>query len=1108
VDALVEHIDLDDLKAALADEAEALAGELFGQPISRSKHELRFGSRGSTAVTLSGPHRGSFRSWEEDRGGSMLDAIMFATGCSFHRAVEYGQAYLGIDGATPAPIRRRPVNVDKRIDKEAGERKIEARRVWNEAGPIESTPGEVYLQSRAIRPEEWPAAVRWHRDGYLAFASTVKSSVTQIQRVYITVQGVAKTREDGRKLKFSLGPGEGGSVRFDGKIDGPLCLAEGPETGLSIWDATGYETWVSLGGIRANLSEVPIDRHIYVCLDDDAKYAPSKKGIRDKIKAWRKEGRTVLIFLPFDMSRRDKSDFNDALQEYGPEYIRDRLSPSINSYSESQTSLADARKQLEAETKAAIRELTGWNGEGDAPVQCLKVGLGLGKTEEAIKGMIRHVRDAEDGRGVYSVPTHKLSTELEGRVRNLIKDLGAGGIRVETWRGREADNPDKPDQMMCQNIDAVREVQSVSGDVQSGVCRHEQEDGAVHKCAFFDDCAYQDQKQKRADIWIVAHHTLFTEKPDAISHPDLLVIDEAFHSAGLRGIGHLTVVSEDQIEAGIWHASGQAAKTADLNSTLKPIRDKLAPALQSHETGPLQRETLISAGLTPEECRTASKIEWERQISVKVFPGMPDDLRRQSLQAAAINKEIPRMARLWKLSAAFIEGSAELSGHLSMAMIDDKKAGTSYRAVQMRWIDEIREGWKAPTLHIDATMRMELVRAYFANAELRAEISAAAPHQTVTQIYDKTFSAASLKHDPPKMDKLWTRIRSTVTQEGGNWLVVVQKDIEDYIRANYVIPQFIEIAHHNGIAGIDRWREVDGLIVVGRTQPPPQAVAQITGAMTGEYIPALEGDGWYPATTTTIRAKDGKSITVETDIHPHETAEAIRASICDDQSLQITGRARGANRTAIDPVKIIVFGNIPVIEPDQLEEYRHPTVDDYMLAEGVWLENAEDAVRVTPALKSAAAVRKSKSRDTIQSVTFSYKDILIGKCHSLELVTYKKAGARQKRHVLVYDTRVISDIKAWLADHFGELVEFAIERPSTASMPIIFPEYLGGVMPLHVRQYVTETLRDSSLIQQELAEIIGLSHPQLSDALHGRCGLTVDIVTRLRHFLTGHSVLQ
>jgi putative DNA primase/helicase len=824
---------LDEIKATLADNAEALAVDLFGKPTRRTGAILYFGKKYSTLVNISGKYQGRFRSWETDESGSMLDAIIFAYSCSFKDAIDHAKGWLGIADDNPLPRRKpiaRPV-VDVDTDEIAREK--QARQIWDASKPVYGTPGEVYLKGRAINASEWPETVRWNNSGFLVVASTVKNKITQVQRIYINADGTPKLDDDGRKIKRTRGPSHGGSVRFDGK-DGPLHLAEGPETGLSVWHSTGYETWVSLGSIRADLSDVSLDRTIIICKDDDAKKAPSRKALRDRVRQWRREGRTVHERLPFELSRRNKMDFNDALKEYGPDYVRQRLTPSNVIPLPSTLTLADARKQTARKTRESIEELAQWDGEGDQPVHCLKVGLGIGKTEEAIKHTIKWVKE---GRGsvVYAVPSHNLSSDLLARFNDA-----AGNVSVAVWKGR-AWKPKDDSAPMCQNIDVVKEVQRITGDPQETVCRKELENGSVQKCPYYDGCLYQAQRQQQADIWITAHHSLFSDKPEAIDKPSLLVIDESFYQAGLRGLdGHHSVISIDQINASTLHGRTDMGFSADLDATLGVARRLLGQAITSLDTGPLPSETLVSLGLTSEDCISASKAEWMRKVHVNIYPGMPDAAFKDAIKKASINAELARMSRLWKELANLIDGPHELSGRISIEYQEDKKNKTSYRVLRMKGIDNIKEGWIAPTLHIDATMRMDLIRAYFPQAKLKADISAETPHQKVTQYYDKTFSKWFLNDNAKQIDKLWSKAKAMAISKGGNWLVVMQKSIEDQIRERYKIPSFIDLAHHNNVAGIDRWRDVSGIIVIGRTQPPPGGPESIVGALTGGHIPPID----------------------------------------------------------------------------------------------------------------------------------------------------------------------------------------------------------------------------------------------------------------------------
>ena len=939
-----ERRSLDDLRAALADNAEALAVDLFGSDYQRTPTQLKYGRKCSLVVTLTGKYAGTFRSWEEPRGGSMLDAIAFAHNCSISDAISWARRWLG-DDPVSLPKRRKPVIHD--VDSEEKRRIDIVQRIQRNTIPIGGTTGDIYLRSRAITPDAWPKSVRWHRDGYLVFACTSpKGETTAIQRVYVQPDG-SPVIQDGKKVKRSLGPRYNGAVHFEGDPSCPLCIAESPETALSVWLATGYETWAALGTIGdVSLESVPLDRTIIICRDDDAHLAPSKKALRDAIRKWRREGRTVLDVLPWEMSRRDKSDFNDALQEHGAAYVRERIEAVLN------TSLAthldelpilEARKKLAREIDDAVEDL--WRRQDEQPFNVLKVGLGIGKTAEGIRTTIRWI---EQGRGpaVYAVPTHNLSGEVLGRIHRQAN----GRIRVAIGRGREAKDPESTGVQMCRDLDAVRDVQKVGGDPQELVCIN-----GDRKCAFFDVCGYQRQWRQEADLWIVAHASLFSQKPGSIPAPSLLIIDEAFWQQGIRGTGNeKAVISEGDLAATPYAAN--IGKTADLDADLMPIRRKLIEAIDGQD-GPVRSEWLD--GLSADDCMAAARMEWHRKIDVKVYPGMAREDRALAIRDAKDNMGIGRMAQMWHELADFIETGIDVSGRLSVEVIDDEKTGATYRAIRVIWRDEIKEGWKAPTLHYDATLQIDLVKTYFPQAILRAEIEAAAPHQIVTQYHGKTFSKGSLR-DEKHVDKLWLWCKARAMRSGGRWLVVVQKHVEDQIRARHRIPDFIDIAHHNAIAGRDEWRDVRGVIVAGRTAPVPSAVEQIAGALSGRHVPPV--DKWYPATTETITAKDGGKITVEADRHPDILAEQIRYAINETELMQIIGRARGVQRMADGPVEILVLGNTPLpVDIDELREWCPASKDDELFAEsGVWLESAGDmAAAHNATLKTVKRARVS-----------------------------------------------------------------------------------------------------------------------------------------------------
>jgi len=721
------------------------------------------------------------------------------------------------------------------------------------------------------------------------------------------------------------------------------------------------------------------------------------------------------------------------------------------------------------------------------------------------------------------VPTHKLGNELKQRFAKEDPN-----ISVDIWRGRSADDPDSDNAAMCRDLDAVDDVQSHGGDVQKLVCEGKDPSGQIRRCPYFDNCAYQAQRHRQADIWIVAHNLLFNKKPAAITQPSLVIIDENFINAAMQGVtGRPKRIGlADIAERPVARKSDgnlSLSRSADLDASLKPARDALAAILGSHPEGPIERQRLIEGGLTEDMCREAASAEWSRkqQLDKIIWPGMPQAARRSALAAAQPNKIIARMARMWRVLADMLkDGGPERSGRVAWRAFEDED-GASHKALTVAWLDTIKDGWTAPTLHIDATLRIDLVRHIFPQIELLDRITAAAPHQHTVQYVGKSFSKAALKEDG-EIDKVFHWAVAHGRCKGGEWLLGVQKDVEESIRARHAIPAWMHLAHHNNIAGRDEWRDVRGLIVVGRTMPRPIAVEQIAGCLTGSATQDVgTEDHWYPTTDAVLAARSGKAITVEKHIHPDPLAEQVRASICEDQIQQIIWRGRGVNRSADHPLDVVILGDCVTAQPDEIENWYWPSLDDRIFAQtGVWMENAAHVSRSFPLLTgNIERIKKARQRlGTVSYIDYYRKTSPTSSPH-LRTVTYRLTGPGQRRHQAVFDAREWADqdrVKGWLEGKLGALASFEVvgvePTPSEASIseeiPANSPDvpqdndpYDGGVLTDDLVRQIRAIARGSGLKQDQIAARIGISRPQLTNALAQRFGLGDDPARRLLDFL-------
>jgi putative DNA primase/helicase len=362
-----------ELVTALRPRIDDLARILFGEPnrAHSSKRELRFGSKGALCVWIAGPKRGGWADFSGDAKGTPLGLICYARQCDVRAAEAWARAWLGWPAATgddrraaavatsrPEP----PPVVDAGADDaaEADRRAEIAQRFWHDSGPLAGTVGESYLVDQRGIPvplRGWPARARFHRGtrSLILAATDAAGTVRAVQMVRLTPSARAAKRSDGSKIKLSRGALAGVAVRLPGPADGPLLLAEGPETGLSVWRATWHETWIALGSMTRIVP--PASRVVVVCADDDLLNHPdprkvaAARALAKAVRGWQAIGVWLAVATPSAQRRQDKSDFNDLLQVAGVTAVSMRVGEAIEA-------CAAERRQITLQRiPAAIRPL-------------------------------------------------------------------------------------------------------------------------------------------------------------------------------------------------------------------------------------------------------------------------------------------------------------------------------------------------------------------------------------------------------------------------------------------------------------------------------------------------------------------------------------------------------------------------------------------------------------------------------------------------------------------------------------------------------------------------------------------------------------------------------
>jgi putative DNA primase/helicase len=983
----------DEISVALAAQADRLGTELLGKPTLRGQREWRWGRKGGIKLTRTARFRGWFYDHAEGRPYPPISMIARERGLSRNEAARWAALeFLGWPDISAKvwteqellereKVRAAAEHEQKRLREEweAFQRQEQQRRIdeafakWRRGVPVKGTPAETYLNSRGIHAEAWPDAVRWHpAKRWLMAASTCPvGEVTAVQMIHLDDAGEPVKREDGSKIKLTNGVLRGGAVRFVGNTAGPMVICEGIETALSVWWVTGFETWVALG-IISNVDISPADkaRTIVACPDDDGRGAVTTKAARKAISKWRRQGRDVRIATPFDHLQRDKADFNDALKLYGREYVAGRIAKVLDPEKAAErpgTHINEARDELGVVIEGAMGKLVteAIAGIKDHSQLGIRVSVGGGKTHVAIASMLRAVdrlrreMPADPRSIVYAVPTHRLGKELEARIGAESKRQKVPVV-VKTWRGRGADDPDSPTgAKMCTNLGMVEAAQKAGLEPQTAVCKS---DEAL--CPLYATCAFQRQKDASADVWIVPHASLFHRKDAALGDVGLLIVDESIWQSSLRGFeARRVTVGMGSLKAHpkVVNKRGETSlfKTNDLIAYRRRLLDSLekldaVTGMPTYLPVPL----LMEEGLTAKDCKAATGLELARKITGGLSPGMDrEEFLRRAEELSGRQGDALSLSDMWRLLANAIETGEGDAGRVSFELIDKGQ----HEALVLRWVDDIKKGWLAPTLHIDATLRPELVRHLFPRFEMVADIHAATPHQRTVAVTGKSFSHQALSEEGKVLD-IWDAVLLRARQVAGDTLVVMPLAAEKVIRAKVTIPDHIHILHHNGTAGLDSFGSVDLLICMGRTQPPPGTVSLMAGAIGGKApAPIGTADGWYWSSIVTLVGRDGSAASVTQERHLDGLEESIRSAICDDQLVQAIGRGRAVNRTERNPLTVEIWGDhFPPVPVDSVALFQWPSKDERAIGHGVHLESAADLAKWLPELGSENAIKMDR----------------------------------------------------------------------------------------------------------------------------------------------------
>jgi Bifunctional DNA primase/polymerase, N-terminal/Primase C terminal 2 (PriCT-2) len=531
-------------------------------------------------------------------------------------------------------------------------------------------------------------------------------------------------------------------------------------------------------------------------------------------------------------------------------------------------------------------------------IRAARIDVAGGKTTITIEELTDWMRSTGKRPVIYAVPRHDLSEEI-------VKLFARHGITAAIFRGRNADDPDNPGQQMCQNPAAVEVAMQCHADVYHSCCNNKRS-----KCAFFDrPCSYIGQfpEDSGPDVWIIAADMLFHSQK-VLGEPVALIVDESFWRKGIRGIG------DEEFEWVVPIASLLHPQYNNTVSTADPdfYRNQLGMALraQPHD-GDVECSNLTQLGILT--CNEAIKLEWQCLPRIDLEPGLPPSKLKQIASSDVVDtiQHGRRVIRIWEAVRDIIRSAqtAEISGRLTL------RRSNGQRVVEWRGLADIGKQFRVPTLMLDATLPdLSILNCYFPKldpysdsdrVEIIADVRIAMPpHTRIRQVIGAPTTSKKLDQEKHRAELRRYILQRWLETGCKTTLVVTQMKFEQWLQDK--LRNNITVKHYNDISGLDKFKDVRLLILIGRTQPGAVVPEVLTAALTGrkpKQLSSAKHFNWgYRPVERVIKLADGREIPVKGDEHPDPMVESVRWQICEAELIQALGRGRAIHRTADNPL--------------------------------------------------------------------------------------------------------------------------------------------------------------------------------------------------------------
>jgi hypothetical protein len=822
------------IKEAALDRAEALFRAAWGEPERPGAREWRPKDDTARAMIMQGPRRGLWHDHKAGTGGDVLDfiAVEFCgldrARAGFGRVLREAAALCGVGDDLPDSAALAARRRDRERAAEAAQAAEDARRaalvdaITRRARPVAGTPGAVYLAARGIDHAP-PGAVAWlppSRDlairsagigALIVWARDAAGRITGGQRILLQGDGTP-ARVNPRKVSF--GAIAGAPARFPARdAGGPLIVAEGPETALSIWRATGLETWAVFGVSGFGSAPLPLGRRVVFAPDLDAAGSPAATAFDAACKAHSAAG-TDLHIARTPEAEGPGGDLNDTLRRAGPGAVAAAIAgaapyappgafraPSgrftgAGAVEAPAAPMPDfvpvdlAADRIAEAIWAALDGAAAWDGEGPAPTTVIAADPGAGKSLAALRALACFDLARLPGDAVIYAPTLALADEAAATAH----ELGAGW---HVTRGRSAINPATGEQM-CARADLAEEIAAAGLSVKANLCERIETDPdtgeqIARRCPFFEICAgHRAPGRGEPSPYYLAQwrdlppgpvlrfesHAYLTAPDDGSGRPvGLRIVDEKAWGNFTR---HAVLAADDLIAPPPGAAPGRRKRRkggAEIERDISEAVD-LAAAKRAVLAALRAGESPVVAGYEAEDFEAFAKAEGGRETLLPTRPSAPDDAIRREVAdlagaAAAAGRAADRRAVFWRILAEARRAGIERPERIEFDRHwrGPRGDGHEREAIRLHWLADFPTD--APAILLDADADAEIVRRMHPGARIaRVPLR---PNAEIIQIADRVFAKSSL------LDQI-DHTGATLRDNRGNrrsWRAIIRREVAE-----------------------------------------------------------------------------------------------------------------------------------------------------------------------------------------------------------------------------------------------------------------------------------------------------------------------------------------